>query len=116
MQDYTRTAQIGGDGDVECRPLSFVSETNPERVLSVGFAYNNVITLTGSFPYTLTELLIPSFMSIVVTDNPATKIIEITLDGTPIEIGSATVNFLVNNCVGSEPADAYEYLSELEIV
>ena len=46
------------------------------------------------------------------------KIIEITIEGLPTggNIGSYSINFLVNNCVGSEPADAYEYNVEIDVV
>lgn len=117
MQDYTRTAQITG-GEVECRPLSFISETNTDRVLTADNPYNNVITLTGTFPYVITELSMPEFLTLSSTDNPSTKQIQITIEGVPsgANIGSYSINFLVNNCVGSEPADAYEYNVEIDVV
>ena len=117
MQDYTRNAQITG-GAAECRPISFISESDSNRVLHAEIPYINVITLTGSFPYVITELSMPEFLTLSSIDNPSTKIIEITIEGLPTggNIGSYSINFLVNNCVGSEPADAYEYNVEIDMV
>ncbi len=116
MQDYTRNAQITG-GEAECRPISFISETNSERVLDAEVPYINVITLTGSFPYTITEISMPGFLMLSSTDNPSTKQIQITIEGVPVgsDIGSYSINFLVNNCVGALPADAYEYNVEIDV-
>ena len=117
MQDYTRNAQITG-GSAECRPIAFISETNAERILDAEVPYTNVITLTGSFPYVITELSMPEFLTLSSTENPVTKQIEITIEGMPsgANIGSYSINFLVNNCVGSAPADAYEYNVEIDVV
>lgn len=117
MQDYTRMMQMKG-GDAECNPFTFISETNTDRELHPDIPYTNIITLTGSFPYIKTIITKPSFLSISNVDNPVLNQAVITISGTPTagDVGNYSINFIVNNCAGPLPADAYEYLIEIDVL
>jgi len=116
MNNYTRMAQISGDSTI-CRALSLISESNPSETLQANELYTNTYVFTGSIPVTLTELSVPPFLT-VTKNEVSVSDIRITITGTPTvdDLGPATIDLLLNNCVGSLPADAYEILKEYNII
>lgn len=115
MQDYTRLAQIGGDNSV-CRALSLIGESNNSTMLEADVLYSNLLTFTGSTPITMTELVMPHFLTATLTVISESDI-RLLIEGTPLfdDIGNYTIDILLNNCVGSLPADAYEVLKEIKV-
>lgn len=79
-----------------CVPGAIVPITLPGALS--GVLYNQTITLTGSAPFTVTDITIPSWMTLSNSGNT------INLTGTPSNpdiIDETPVTFTVNNCTGS---------------
>lgn len=77
---------------VECVEISYVGSPNLPNG-QVGVAYNYTITLNGTTPFSLSNIIKPSWMTISVTTN------KIKFNGTPTTTGAdLVVSFTINNC------------------
>lgn len=83
---------IGDTSDVFCVPVALTASSLPDA--TVGTAYSQLIPLSGSAPFTLSEVVCPDWMTVAISGN------NVALTGTPSDIsrGGSTVSFRVTNC------------------
>lgn len=92
----------GTEPDPVCIAVG-ISDSLPDGL--VFQQYNKVITLTGTQPFVLSNIVKPAWMTVTNSTNT------ITLNGTPDAIGSQSVSFDVTNCGGTEAfSDSFEVL------
>lgn len=81
-----------------CVPLVIPATTLPNAVVDI--PYSVAITLEGSFPFILFNVVSPAWMAVTL-DPINSRIVYLT--GTPTVEANETVSFDINNCGGSEP-------------
>lgn len=86
------TGSVGGGGGGSCIAVTIPgSQTLPNG--QVGTAYSATINLNGTGPFTLTNIVKPSWMSLVVSGS------SVNITGTPDVAGTnISVSFTANNC------------------
>jgi hypothetical protein len=101
------TANIGYSWNAPpCVPVTLPVVTLPDA--RVNIAYSETIALTGSAPFTLSDVVKPDWMTIAVNGS------NVNFTGTPTaQAQNVTISFKVNNCSGSS-ADFTDAIDVLE--
>ncbi len=92
-----------------CTPVAFSGSPSLPNA-TVNATYDATFTLTGTAPFTLSQVVKPAWMTIVINGN------EIDFSGTPPAAASAVpISFSVSNC-GGPPANTINFSQNINVV